>query len=248
MYFPPSQIETGLTTDGSEYKLASTGEKYIGPYWKVKRGGVLYTGNSPDDPNPIRLYLISQEDAQETVYTEDKRFYSQIQNNKIIGPAPIINAPDVVINKLTVRSIPLPYTPKLTQNDIEKRFITRYFAKRNDSYNYLEISPGFYKKIGQKSDGVAWDQYSIVSLTWVISGDRNNVELGNAQRVKNISMIESPRNPDGKNWIGFETIFNNNYLQFFQSNKSKTQSNRTTPTSTPPQQSSTSGGSGGGGY
>ena len=195
MYFPPSQIETGLTTDGSEYKLASTGEKYIGPYWKVKRGGVLYTGNSPDDPNPIRLYLISQD-------TENKRFYDQIQNNKIIGPAPRINAPDVVINKITTRSIPLPHTPTITQNDIEKRFITRYFAKRNDSYSYLEISPGFYKKIGQKSDGVAWDQYSIVSLIWVISGDRNNVVLGNRQRVKNISSINSPESRWKKlDWI-----------------------------------------------
>ena len=213
MYFPPSQIETGLTTDGSEYKLASTGEKYIGPYWKVKRGGVLYTGNSPDDPNPIRLYLISQDSTQvnnlNLVGTSNENwhhyvfiFSTQIQNNKIIGPAPRINAPDVVINKITTRSIPLPHTPTITQNDIEKRFITRYFAKRNDSYSYLEISPGFYKKIGQKSDGVAWDQYSIVSLIWVISGDRNNVVLGNRQRVKNISSINSPESRWKKlDWI-----------------------------------------------
>jgi hypothetical protein len=247
MYFPPSQIETDLYTDGSEYMLSTTNEPYIGNYWKIKRNGTLYTGNNPNSPNPIRIIKLKELEEDPTPLFNPNPFIQQLQQSKVISPS-INSMPENIAKNLKIRVLPLPFTPTITEQSIKQKFINRYFAKRNDNYQYLEISNDDFLNLSNKSNTIAWDLYDTVSLVWVISGDRNNIALANAQRVKNIMEPNSPKNRAGKSWIGFDTLFNNNYLQFFQSNKSKTQSNRTTPTSTPPQQSSTSGGSGGGGY
>ena len=48
MYFPKSQIITDLTTNGSEFVLASNGEKYVGSYFSTSNGK-NYTGKTPQD-------------------------------------------------------------------------------------------------------------------------------------------------------------------------------------------------------
>tara|TARA_Y100000361_G_C11115904_1_gene320368 strand:+ start:396 stop:1142 length:747 start_codon:yes stop_codon:yes gene_type:complete len=248
MYFPPSQIETNLYTDGSEYELSTNGEPYTGPYWKIKRNGALYTGNSPETSNPIQLVLIqTEENTQPDPYSQNE-FLSQVQSSKTITIPGFNRIPDIMDSKITSRILPLPYSVILTEDDIKQNYVTRYFIKRNDVYQYMEISSLEYTKLSNKDDTIAWDLYSGAILTWVISGDINTVSLGNAKRVRNIMEKKSPKNPSGKNWIGFDTLFNNNYLQFYQSNISKSQSNRTTSNSISSPQSSTSGGSGGGGY
>ena len=48
MYFPKSQITPNLHTNGNEYTIKSTGENYIGYYWKSS-SGKFFTGRTPQD-------------------------------------------------------------------------------------------------------------------------------------------------------------------------------------------------------
>ena len=48
MYFPLSQITTNLTTQGGEFKVQSTGEDYVGNYFKTSKNQ-FYTGKAPND-------------------------------------------------------------------------------------------------------------------------------------------------------------------------------------------------------
>ena len=48
MYYPKSQIITDLTTNGSEFIVADSGERYIGSYFTTSNGK-SYTGKTPQD-------------------------------------------------------------------------------------------------------------------------------------------------------------------------------------------------------
>lgn len=49
-YIPKNKIQTNLYTSGGEYILASSGQDYIGYYYKLYNGK-YYSGQTPNDPN-----------------------------------------------------------------------------------------------------------------------------------------------------------------------------------------------------
>ena len=54
-YFPLSQIQTNLYTDGTEYET-SDGRAYTGYYFKTSTGK-LYTGRTPQDLPNLDLFI-----------------------------------------------------------------------------------------------------------------------------------------------------------------------------------------------
>jgi hypothetical protein len=53
-YYPKNQIQTNLTTPGSEYYIAESGKNYIGLYWK-RADGKVFSGATPTDPTSTEL-------------------------------------------------------------------------------------------------------------------------------------------------------------------------------------------------
>jgi hypothetical protein len=49
-YIPKNKIQTNLYTKGGEYTLASSGQDYIGYYYKLY-DGKFFTGKTPNEPN-----------------------------------------------------------------------------------------------------------------------------------------------------------------------------------------------------
>ena len=67
-YIPKNKIQTNLYTNGGEYVLLSSGQDYIGPYYKLYNGK-YYTGQTPDNPNtkeiiPINPNIPTNSDAK----------------------------------------------------------------------------------------------------------------------------------------------------------------------------------------
>jgi hypothetical protein len=54
MYYPKSQIQLNLYTNGGEFILSTTKEDYKGNYYKVS-SGKLYSGKNPTDKPNILL-------------------------------------------------------------------------------------------------------------------------------------------------------------------------------------------------
>ena len=57
-YYPKSQIQTGIYTNGGEFILSTTDEIYVGYYYELSNGE-KYTGKTPDEKPNILLKDIS---------------------------------------------------------------------------------------------------------------------------------------------------------------------------------------------
>ena len=214
MYFPPSQITTDLYTDGGEYILTTTGEDYIGDYWELK-SGLKYTGKNPNSGTPIRLDISPNNyDVSSPELIEDP-FLSQVQYNKTIDISSFTSLPPNIANKIKPRSLPLPFSPSVTENDKNQRYIIRYFTKKHNEYIYQEIKDTDFNLLEGRSESIAWDLYDQVALLWVIDGKQDVVSQSNFQTVFALSQKNSSKYPSGKNWRNFDKLIKN-YLQFYQ--------------------------------
>ena len=204
MYIPPSQYQTGFYSNDN-FKLITNNRPYTGPYWKLLKNGYLYTGESPNFDS-IRILEINP--TQPTTPTGDTEIPPD--TTSVITPIKDLG------KYAKVRVIPPPYYLTLTENQKSSSSIIRYFCKKNTQYMYMEISEGTFSSLENKSPIIAWDQYDIVNLEWIINGNQDNVFKQNKKTILDIESINSGRNPNGKYWIGFSQIFKDDYLQFFQ--------------------------------
>ena len=212
MYIPSSQYKTGYYSNG-EYIL--NGVDYVGPYWRLSNGD-LFTGENPSESSQRLLPkpLATNEDGQEIPEPIE---VSEAPDNLIV-------ADDLYLNtnykrfqeKPLPRLLPSPYYPTLTPNDITNKQFSRFFSKKNNSYEYMEITENDYYNINSQVQDFAYDLYGVVSLTWIIDGSQTDVFNQNKKSVLEIELPASSRFPKGKDWLGFSQIFKDNYLQFFQ--------------------------------
>jgi hypothetical protein len=63
---------------------------------------------------------------------------------------------------------PVAYQPKPAGDDYVRGFFTRWFAKRVNGTKAIEINP-------EQSGQINTDLYTVVSVTWKISGPRNSL-------------------------------------------------------------------------
>ena len=199
MYIPPSQYKTGYTSNGEYYAF---GSPYYGPYYILKNGSA-FSGVNPSDPETTRLTLPYDIKSGDDPFGDNE--YKTDSNDAIVS-----------LSHQLPRSIPKPYLPSITEQSKKKNYIHRYYLKRNDVYQYMEIDePTYYNFDGQSPD-VAWDLYDYAKLRWYIDGESEDVQNANISSVISIQEFQSSFNQNGKNWVGFQFIFNQNWLQFYQ--------------------------------
>jgi hypothetical protein len=61
-YIPKNKIQTNLYTKGGEYAVLSSGQDYIGYYYKLYNGK-FFTGKTPNEPNSKELIIIISNDS-----------------------------------------------------------------------------------------------------------------------------------------------------------------------------------------
>jgi len=70
-YYPKSQIKTNLKTNGDEFILSSTKEKYIGFYYEVSNGD-KFSGKTPESGPNILLLPIPADQEPESAEAEEQ--------------------------------------------------------------------------------------------------------------------------------------------------------------------------------
>ena len=206
MYFPKSQITTNLYTNGGEYvyKNSPEGEYYIGFYFKTSKGK-YYTGKNPNDAPVQEIILEIQpqtEDAEEGVagsYTAEANLYL----------VPDIYAININLGlDATPPKAPILSTPLPTEEDYKIEEYQRYFASKNNEAKYIEINKSQFTQFKDELPTVDYVMYSVYSLPWLISGNRN--------KVYNINKSTVERTQRNNQLIGFSSYFRNKYDQYFQ--------------------------------
>ena len=70
-------------------------------------------------------------------------------------------------NDIFVGNSPIAYRPKPTGDDYSHGYFTRWFSQRVNGNRPIEIDP-------QTNSNIDQNMYKTISLTWQISGPRNN--------------------------------------------------------------------------
>ena len=198
MYYPKSQIQTDLYTNGGElvYLFSNTLENYIGYYYTTS-DGKIFTGRNPNDKPNQQLERISVENNN-TLQEENSYYlldlgYSRASGNQFQGTPPI--NPSQTIN--------FP-----TEEDYKIQEFQRYFTSKVNEINYIEVSNETYKRFLEQDPLVNFQLYFPFSIPWLISGDRNNVINVNKKTIERVSRNFNLR--------GFKSYFKENYDQYFR--------------------------------
>ena len=196
MYYPKNQIQTGFYSNG-ELIEARSKQLYTGPYFKTS-DGLLYSGKEPNDGKNIKL-----------IYPEDSPGYSrtQLPNRVEVEDYRFTqeNTPYSILsgeNRNILPYTPITYYPILTQDNIDNGEFTRFFVKKSNQNIYTEINSNNFL------ESVSSNLYISFQLSWIISGDKENVRQINSKQV---AFVE--RNLD---IIGLGKFLRFNYLQFYQ--------------------------------
>ena len=228
-YYPLSQIETDLYTNGEEYALISdipqnnqikkATNTYKGPYFKVASGKV-FSGKVPTNEsielipiNPINGQPIKNEQiTQESPFskaisivnnfsTDDSSLYDDNQN--VIYRA---NTSNYVSNGVE-RLIPSSYYPSLSQEQKDSGQFTRYFTKRTNELRYIETDKKTYNALKSRDKGIAWDLYEPASFIWKIKGDKQEIYKLNKTATTSVEQQSK--------WPGFHKYFKDRFTQFY---------------------------------
>lgn len=205
MYFPKSQITTDLTTRGGEFVIQSTGEVYIGSYFKTS-SGKKYTGATPQD-GPSQLLVeafIVDNSVIEDAEVGKVGSYNEGAN------VSLVSSDYAQASKSNVSPTIPPQTskPKPTKEDYESLKFKRYYLKRTNNFSYKEVNKNTYMLYFNSDPSVQYSLYDAISIDWVISGDlleayKTNVKIAGLAEVQNM-------------WLGFEKQFKDRFARYFK--------------------------------
>ena len=207
MYYPKSQVKTNLISNNN-FAILATGELYTGPYWKNSLGK-YFTGTTPQD-------LPSQEIVPTNSGPGNPSGGSNVTNDEPIAYNEFLTTSDdvVVYNSLTGNSefildlIPYYVPAKPTEQDYQIGEFRRYFCKKTNEIQYIEINKTQYDLLIVKSPDILWQLYAPFNLPWQVTGDKEQV----ARTNKNIVELTSQRLRLPK----FGDYLNNNYLKYYR--------------------------------
>jgi hypothetical protein len=167
-YIPLSKISIKHTTGGL-LKFASNGKSYAGPYIKVNNGK-YYAGTSNTSIGPeLVLDTISHVEGDKPFgSTKEVLKYSLLKKDirkflEDIKPVPVVKN-----------------TP--TELDYEAGVYKRFFSKRINGNNYLEIDRDTYNSIIKKDGKYDHNLYNVGAINWYITG--NDVHRQNSLEIK----------------------------------------------------------------
>jgi hypothetical protein len=192
MYYPEFLTELNLYTNGGEYVITSTGEGYVGYYWKTF-DGKYYTGKNPrQTPNQ----LLSP--VQKTI--------SQNDGDSFIQPTP--GYPKNNLNQ-KVAPNPKPSINNPTSSDYENGFFYRYFSKPINANKYIEIDSNTYNLLVNQNPNINYTLNDSVKIKWVLSGFSQEEVY-----KQNKTLVEYTELNSKFNYLGQFLRFN--YTKFYQ--------------------------------
>lgn len=154
IYYPQSQIKTGLYTSGGELAVFETNEEYIGTYHYYLTTKEIFSNSEYNKRTSVKLKLLDR--SKDNTYENLRgKLFKSTKGYK--SPISIYSPP--------------------TEKDYRNGSYKRYFSKKvNDSNsNIIEIDKDQYDKIINKSGDLDYILYKAIELDWKLTGSRNDI-------------------------------------------------------------------------
>ena len=193
MYYPKSQIEPNLYTNGEEFVYVGTITFYAGPYYKTSKGK-YFTGNIPGDGNNLELELFE---------TLETTIDSEVETVTVLDSTYVqtIFGTDTLLIPKYIQPIP-------TEEEYTRGVFKRYFCKKTNQIQYLEIDKLTYENLISQNSEYLWQNYLPFSIDWILTGDRGQVSRTNQYNVQKISKELF--------LIKFGDFLKNDYLKYYK--------------------------------
>tara|TARA_R110000744_G_scaffold214536_2_gene333311 strand:+ start:184 stop:1047 length:864 start_codon:yes stop_codon:yes gene_type:complete len=208
MYYPQSQIITGLYTSGNEFSFLNARSSYQGYYYQTS-DGKYFSNKSPNDTPTSQLFPtdtrsnntssitpISPTKKGNNNYYLIKGIYSVIPEPNNISPAP-----------------PSQISPLPTEEEYKLGEFNRYFAYKSSTNQTTEVTKFEYNQFLAKDPNLQVELYTPVTVKWVLRGTKENVYKANSNLVK----LKETR----ENVPGFSKYFKGKYDQYYRFSKNE---------------------------
>ena len=212
MYFPKSQVKTNLYTNGGEYSFVGSTDPYKGYYYQTSNGK-YFSGRTPNESPSVELIKIPIKilppnlDEPETILgiiiplgnlpVDD---YYSIENG-------YANSTRLNFNQ-NAPSPPKQSYPVLTENDYKLGEFQRYFLKKGNETQFLEISLEDYRKYVSQDSDIMFELYVPIQINWILTGEKEQVYKVNQSIVA--------RAEREQNLPGFTQYFRDRFTQFYK--------------------------------
>lgn len=216
-YYPSSQVKTNLYSD-KELSTRS-GEIYTGYYWKNSKGE-FYSGKTPQDtpsqqlfltPNPFSLNPSSDLDTESVLSPINQlASFPDDPDPPIIPKYQLTNTIVNSYNPLKPFSAGgfLPtYAPTYPSfQDYQIGEFRRFFCKKTNEIQYIEIDPRQYSLLTNKNPQILWQLYYPFNIPWNISGNKETTARVNKNIVElTMKQLKLPR---------FNDYLKNDYIKY----------------------------------
>ena len=202
-YFPKNKITTNLYTKGNEFSI--NGKSYIGAYY-ITYNGKVFSGKDPINGSSQELIPIKELD----IISEEK-----------IGGVVLDSTTSNYINNPNIKNlnsylVPIQYYPAPTDNDYQKGYIMRYFAKKRNDIGYvIEVDKDTYQSLLKKDSVYDYITYQSIDLFWQITGplrdDRKNKEYKVSGIIDTNKRLVEEKD---KNFRGLMEFIGDNYDKY----------------------------------
>ena len=204
MYFPKTQVKTNLYTKGGEYVTLDSNTPYRGYYYETSTGE-YFSGRTPNETPSFRLIKdISNEIEGEPSAPPSSKFESDSFYLVEDGYA---RSTRLNFNQ-TPPSPPKQSYPVLTENDYKLGEFQRYFVKKGNETQFLEISLEDYRKYVSQDSDVMFELYTPIQINWILTGEKEQVYKVNQSIVA--------RTEREQNLPGFTQYFRDRFTQFYK--------------------------------
>tara|TARA_Y100000592_G_C5462250_1_gene314614 strand:- start:711 stop:1652 length:942 start_codon:yes stop_codon:yes gene_type:complete len=211
-YYPKSQVQTNLYTNGKELAFISTKKEYIGSYWKTSKG-TYYSGQNPNSLNSEPLMIMEEVEDNPLL---PPTVVDQYDVNQIAPRKPgFWTISDLGYKKSQLPKpgdVPLSFYPVPTEKDYNLGEFERYFLNRIGKGMYIEVNQLTYNQYIAKDSRAQWALFTPFKLTWELTGIRSGEE--NSAFEINKRTVERVQRKH--NLKGFDKYFKNNFIQFFR--------------------------------
>lgn len=196
MYYPKSQITPNLYTNGGEYKISKTDKVYVGYYYSLSNGN-SFIGKSPTSKKIQQLLVPIK---NQTKLPTSPLLPKVIKSNSLLPK-------QGYSNNINERYIPKSSSTPPTPIDYNRGVMSRFFCKKNNENQYFEIDKKTFIDLRNKSLLVAYDLYTPIFISWLLTGNIEQIFFLNKTEVLNVEQSQK--------LFGFSLYFKNNFSQYY---------------------------------
>lgn len=200
MYFPKSQVKTNLYTNGGEFIPKNSQTPYTGYYYETSNGK-YFSGRNPNESPTFELVKVNSSPipANPTGETSTINYY-------------LLERGYTRATNLSFPTTPPPPPkqsyPIVTEDDYKLGEFQRYFLKKGNETQFLEISLEDYRKYVNRDRDVMFELYTPIQINWILTGDK--------EQVYKINQSIVARTEREQNLPGFTQYFRDRFTQFYK--------------------------------